>query len=722
MRGILLELAWLLLGIAALSSCVGSEVREGAGAEALQDARVTLVNVWGSRGAGEGRFIIPCGIAFLGGGDVVVTDVQNSRVQRFSASGAFKGVLKPEIPYTGDKPDAFKNGLHKAEGLAVDPEDNIWVADTIRNHRLVRMDLEGRVNQVIGGDGNSTHGSGTDLGSFLWPHGVAVSPGGDLLVATDTGNHRLQIFRTGTRPTQGFSPGKQGRFYLAHVVEDLGGEAGRLSSPAGVKVDGEDRIWVADHGNNRVVVLDEDGAYLREFGGPGRLYHPYGLALGPGGRIAVSDYGNNRIRIHDREGRALFHFGREGTEPGRFRGPTGLAFDERGRLHVADAFNHRIQVFSFDAGAPGRSIPVNAGGPWVRRPDLAGPALGPDPAPRDLARWAAVAVHNDSNIHRVARDGKSGYWGRGYYDWPPPFCTMSMHPLYRQSVWRIRFYLTLHDLTGKADFLDLARGALDYLAGEQPKDGAYRWWVTEAPSAEGSLYVSGLVGEAMAAGYGKFGDRRYLEVLRRICDWALTRETHVNTNYNAFITHPLAMYYRLTKEDRYLRKALCLNLESIPGNLDPDGAMKDGHNRKTVYHYLVLRGLLRLLEVLPESHRDRPRIEEIARKMMDNLLARQHSSGAFVASPRGAEPSERPYIAVPVLALCFADSVLGWRMDRRRISAAVNFLSGEAAEGDDRAVVAEYLRYRYDTTGDREAFAREFARYLDEDPVVASRK
>lgn len=106
---------------------------------------------------------------------------------------------------------------------------------------------------------------------------------------------------------------------------------------------------------------------------------------------------------------------------------------------------------------------------------------------------------------------------------------------------------------------------------------------------------------------------------------------------------------------------------------------------------------------------------------MDNLVARQHENGAFVASPRGAEPSERPYIAVPVLALCFADAVLGWRVDRRRISAAMDFLSGKAAQGDDRAVVPEYLRYRYDTAADREAFAREFARYLDESPVVTSR-
>jgi peptidylamidoglycolate lyase len=57
---------------------------------ALFDQRGTLLHEWGSKGNGEGQFSNPHGLAFGPGGDVLVADRENSRIQIFDRNGAFK--------------------------------------------------------------------------------------------------------------------------------------------------------------------------------------------------------------------------------------------------------------------------------------------------------------------------------------------------------------------------------------------------------------------------------------------------------------------------------------------------------------------------------------------------------------------------------------------------------------------------------------------------------
>src|SRR5262245_2459495 len=57
---------------------------------ALFDKRGSLLHEWGAKGAGEGQFSNPHGLAFGPGGDVLVADRENSRIQIFDRTGAFK--------------------------------------------------------------------------------------------------------------------------------------------------------------------------------------------------------------------------------------------------------------------------------------------------------------------------------------------------------------------------------------------------------------------------------------------------------------------------------------------------------------------------------------------------------------------------------------------------------------------------------------------------------
>jgi sugar lactone lactonase YvrE len=58
---------------------------------------------------------------------------------------------------------------------------------------------------------------------------------------------------------------------------------------------------VTDTHNHRVHVFDNDGTFLRQWGGfgtdPGQFYRPMGIAIASDGRIFVGDTWNGRVQI-----------------------------------------------------------------------------------------------------------------------------------------------------------------------------------------------------------------------------------------------------------------------------------------------------------------------------------------------------------------------------------------------------------------------------------------
>lgn len=135
---------------------------------------------------------------------------------------------------------------------------------------------------------------------------------------------------------------------------------------------------IADTGNNRIVLLDREGAFVRAFGsacrlgegeaggcqdpdgagplvlGDGQFYEPWGVAVNASGQIFVADTWNGRIQVFDAEGRfvtkwgAFSSTGGELTDANALFGPRGLAIGSDGNLLVADTGNKRIIKFTPD--------------------------------------------------------------------------------------------------------------------------------------------------------------------------------------------------------------------------------------------------------------------------------------------------------------------------------------------------------------------------------------
>ncbi len=171
------------------------------------------------------------------------------------------------------------------------------------------------------------------------PRDLAVADDGSIYAA-DTLEHRI------------WHVAAQGN--LLALWGGQGSEAGQFNEPWGIALDDEGKLYVADTWNHRVQTFDPQGNFLRAWGsygetgvgGEGALFFgPRDVAIGPDRRIYVADTGNKRIQVFDEEGTFLFDFGGGGNGEGELNEPVGLAFDDDGTLWVADSWNLRIQQF-----------------------------------------------------------------------------------------------------------------------------------------------------------------------------------------------------------------------------------------------------------------------------------------------------------------------------------------------------------------------------------------
>ncbi|MBH5317423.1 SMP-30/gluconolactonase/LRE family protein [Paenibacillus sp. GSMTC-2017] len=124
----------------------------------------------------------------------------------------------------------------------------------------------------------------------------------------------------------------------------------QLNGPKDLFVDGRDHIYIADTGNNRIVQLDEKGAFVRELSvTESPLKRPNGVFVDSDGEIYVADTGNNRVVHLDANGKLLKSYGRPETSfiPESFKfDPVNLIVDKRGFLYVTTlgAFQGLVQL------------------------------------------------------------------------------------------------------------------------------------------------------------------------------------------------------------------------------------------------------------------------------------------------------------------------------------------------------------------------------------------
>jgi len=135
-----------------------------------------LLAAFGGFGTKPGEFQRPAGIVWHAG-KVYVADSTNHRIQAFTDSGAFVGVL--EVP-------GAPAGLQFPYDITIDAHQTLLVAEWGAG-RVSRLGLDGRLLGRFGSPG-------TDMDQFLTPWGLACDGTSRILVA-DTGNRRIVELR-----------------------------------------------------------------------------------------------------------------------------------------------------------------------------------------------------------------------------------------------------------------------------------------------------------------------------------------------------------------------------------------------------------------------------------------------------------------------------------------------------------------------------------------------
>jgi Gluconolactonase len=112
-----------------------------------------------------------------------------------------------------------------------------------------------------------------------------------------------------------------------------------LQKPQDLFIDGNNRLYIADTGNNRIVVMSREGELLRVIEvKESPLSQPQGLFVDKAGLIYVADTGNHRVVKLDPSGKLLQEFKRPESKflPDSFKyDPVKLVVDKRGFLYVA---------------------------------------------------------------------------------------------------------------------------------------------------------------------------------------------------------------------------------------------------------------------------------------------------------------------------------------------------------------------------------------------------
>lgn len=159
------------------------------------------------------------------------------------------------------------------------------------------------------------------------PHDAAFSPDGRLIYLTDMANSRMVV--------------------LSAMTLQLVGSFGDndLSRPHDAEFDRAGRLLVADTGNHRVAIYEVKGADARLVGELKGLSSPEGIAVAPDGRIFVTNTGGGSVSVF-RDGSMERTVGRYGSRNGEFSRPHDVEAASDGSIYVVDSGNHRVQVFS----------------------------------------------------------------------------------------------------------------------------------------------------------------------------------------------------------------------------------------------------------------------------------------------------------------------------------------------------------------------------------------
>jgi uncharacterized protein (TIGR03437 family) len=242
-------------------------------------------------------------------GNIYIADRDNNRIRKVTPGGKITTVAgNGQATSSGDGGPAAAAAVNSPSGVALDAAGNLFIA---ADHRVRKVSADGTISTFAGtGQSGFSGDGGLAVNAQLSnPTGIATDPSGNLYIA-DQNNHRIRKVTAdgkidtiaGTGP-----PGLQGGGFSGD-----GGPAtsALLNNPVAVAIDAAGNVYIADFNNDRIRRISSNssiatvaGAGQIGFAGDGGpapnalLNQPAGVAVDAEGRIYIADSANNRIRV-----------------------------------------------------------------------------------------------------------------------------------------------------------------------------------------------------------------------------------------------------------------------------------------------------------------------------------------------------------------------------------------------------------------------------------------
>ena len=232
------------------------------------------------------------------GRHLYVSDVGNNRVLILDPD-----TLEPLSSFGAGE----QSGTHDVD---FDARGRAYIADT-HNNRVLVYEIDGLDASL----------AGEIAGGFRGPEGVLIHPNGRVYVA-GAWSHNVVTFEDG------------------EPVAELTG----LASPHDLELTPSGDIWLADAGNDRMLLLSPDLAILNELSGPAYAFNGvrYQDVL-PDGTLIAADKYTHSVKVIGPDGalRLTIGTGSPGKGPGRFTTPEGV--ETRGDIvWLSDSGNDRV--------------------------------------------------------------------------------------------------------------------------------------------------------------------------------------------------------------------------------------------------------------------------------------------------------------------------------------------------------------------------------------------
>ena len=277
--------------------------------------------------------VTPTGVAVNGSGVVYIAD-PGTRGYIFVETPSGSDYTQSTLNETGNAPPS---GQPIPGGVAIDGAANLYFSNSWNNNSYGNS--VSAVQYYNGSIYMSQLLAYPQQGNGLTgPLGLAADPGGNIYIA-DTGNNRVveEIYLSGV--TYDVPAG----FALQLVV------ASGLSGPQAVAADASGTVYIADTGNNRVLLETPaaGGSFTQSVLASSGLNAPSGVAVDAFGNVFISDAGNKRVLMETLSGTSYT----ESVIPVTgLVSPQGMTVDSSENLFIADSGTGSVLKIALGTG------------------------------------------------------------------------------------------------------------------------------------------------------------------------------------------------------------------------------------------------------------------------------------------------------------------------------------------------------------------------------------